>query len=63
MRDHVIVKTKGDIYKERNREDTASVFRNFASSEMRVPDANKININRAHSMGKASVEKKTDDNC
>ena len=58
MRDNVIVKTKGDTYKERKGEDTASVFRNFVSSEMCVPDANKIDITRAHRMGKASADKK-----
>ena len=54
MRDNVIVKTKGPTYKEVKDENTASVFRNFLATEMRVPNTDNIMITRAHRMGVAS---------
>ena len=54
MRDNIIVRSKGDTYKSNRDENTASVFRKFISQEMRVPNANEINVTRAHRMGQAS---------
>ena len=53
MRDNVIVKTKGETYKEHNDENSAAVFRKFIASEMRVPNAERMMITRAHRMGTA----------
>lgn len=54
MRDNIIIRTKGNDYKANRDEDTASVFRNFVTREMRVADADKIHISRAHRMGQPS---------
>ena len=53
MRDNLIIKSKGNTYKETLNENTADKFRQFAKNELRVADAERISITRAHRMGSA----------
>ena len=50
MRDNVIIRTRGQDYKETINENTASVFQRFVATEMNVPNADKLCITRAHRM-------------
>lgn len=56
MRDNVIIRTRGPHYKEVLNEDTAVKFKECAANELRVPDADKITIARAHRMGNAQSD-------
>lgn len=56
MRDNIIIKTKGDIYKEKRQENTEVLFKTFVEKEMRVADAANISIDRAHRMGPSGGE-------
>ena len=54
MRMNLVIKSKGELYKEQrgeNYQTTVLLFRNFLRDEMGVPDAHKIVITRAHRMG------------
>ena len=51
MRDNIIIKTTGEKYKENINENTAAIFRKFLGDEMRVANADHIQIPRAHRMG------------
>lgn len=53
MRDNIIIKTSGPEYKEVNNENTAATVVKFLAKEMRIPNADKIMITRAHRMGQA----------
>ena len=53
MRDNVIIRTRGQDYKETINENTASVFWRFVATEMNVPNADKFCITRAHRMGQS----------
>lgn len=54
MRDNIIIRTKGDKYKATKDENTASKFRSFVGTEMRVANSDNIAIARAHRMGFSS---------
>ena len=57
MRMNVIINSVGAAYKERvgeTNEQTITIFCDFLRNEMRVADAHKIVIERAHRMGRAS---------
>ena len=54
MRDNIIIKSKGEAYKEVTHENTAVRFQTFLKTELRVADTDKIEIPRAHRMGRAS---------
>lgn len=56
MRENIIIRSKGAEYKDNRNENTASIFQNFVSKELRVPNSDKINITRAHRMGQSSGE-------
>ena len=59
MRNNVVIKSKGVLYKEQQNEtyqQTSLIFKNFLRDEMGVPDAHKIVIKRAHRMGFAHAE-------
>ena len=51
MRDNIIVKTKGECYKEKRDENTTSVFQTFFRQELKVANAEQISIPWAHRMG------------
>ena len=51
MRDNVIIKTKGDKYKEVRGEDTAQKVRDFAREELKLANTDHMKIVRAHRMG------------
>ena len=53
MRDNIIVKTKGQTYKEDKDENTTSKFQTFLDKELHIHDATRIDIPRAHRMGRA----------
>ena len=53
MRDNFIVKSKGNKYKENKDEDSVATMQRFFADELRIPDADKIPISRAHRMGPA----------
>ena len=53
MRDNIIVKTKGETYRELREENTALKFRSFLANEMRVANVDRIEIPRSHRMGRA----------
>ena len=53
MRDNIIVKTKGQAYKEGKDENTTSKFHTFLDKEPHVRDATRIDIPRGHRMGRA----------
>ena len=57
MRMNVIINSTGTAYKERvgeTNEQSAAVFRDFLRNELRLADTEKIVIERAHRMGRAS---------
>ena len=56
MRNNVIIRSKGDKYKERVNETNAQTklkFKDFLRDEMGIANAHSIKINRCHRMGKA----------
>ena len=55
MRDNIIIRSKGDDYKETTNEDTAEKVKKFINKELRVAvkESQDIQIHRAHRMGKA----------
>ena len=53
MRDNIIVKTKGETYRELRERNTALKFRSFLANEMRVANVDRIEIPRSHRMGRA----------
>ena len=53
MRDNVIIKTKGQEYKETTNENTAAKFQAFLGKELKLANADKIDIPRSHRMGRA----------
>ena len=54
MRDNIIIKTKGNTYKEQPKENTTAKFQSFLATEMRIANADRIEIPRAHRMGQAT---------
>ena len=59
MRDNIIIRTKGEDYKEVLNEDTAQKVKTFINKELRVAgkETQDIKIHRAHRMGKAVGDK------
>ena len=56
MRNNVIIRSKGDTYKEVRNETNAQTivkFKDFLRDEMGIANAHSIKINRCHRMGKA----------
>ena len=52
MWDNMIIKTKGQKYKETHNEDTSVTFKKFVAQELRLPNSDRIFISRSHRMGK-----------
>lgn len=56
MRDNLIIRSTGAEYKEKNQENTASIFKTFIAKELHVANSDKVVISRAHRMGQASSD-------
>ena len=54
MRDNIIIKTNGNTYKVQPKENTTVKFQSFLATEMRIANADRIEIPRAHRMGQAT---------
>ena len=54
MRDNLIIKTSGQKYRAIKNEDTSAKFREFIRDELKVPDTDRMQITRAHRMGRGN---------
>lgn len=54
MRDNIIIRTRGAEYKGHRDENTDATVKAFLQKELRIADAQSINISRSHRMGQES---------
>ena len=55
MRDNIIIKTTGPVYKDIQDENTDCTIRRFLKDEMHIANVEDIRINSSHRMGQASA--------